>query len=150
VCGPVVIFRGQHLPDLHQVPSPSFSTISSSCCACAWHSTPSTVPPPSVPTARRSSEQRTSSSKGSAPPTSTTPILIKRDLFHALLLLKLYCSFSTSLVGIVPYAGTGFSSGTTCTLRRSSQFQQTDAAHVRHPSWISVSAHSRAQRSTRS
>lgn len=48
-------------------------------------------------------------SEGGAPPTlTTTPI--KRNLFHAFPLLKFYCdfSFSVGLVGIVPYAGTGF------------------------------------------
>ncbi|KAF8268348.1 mitochondrial carrier domain-containing protein [Lactarius quietus] len=39
-------------------------------------------------------------------PNPTTPI--KRDLFHTLPLLKFYRGFTVSLVGIVPYAGTGF------------------------------------------
>jgi solute carrier family 25 protein 16 len=70
---------------------------------------------------------------------------IKRDLFHTLPLLKFYRGFSTSLVGIVPYAGPGSSPGTTCTLRRTSRFRQTGAAHARRPSRILVSAHSRAR-----
>ncbi|KAN0130525.1 hypothetical protein V8E53_011611 [Lactarius tabidus] len=47
-------------------------------------------------------------SEDSASPTSMTPIPIKRDLFHTLQLLKFYRGFSTCLVGIFPYAGTGF------------------------------------------
>jgi solute carrier family 25 protein 16 len=45
-------------------------------------------------------------SEGAPLISSTTPIA--RDMFHALPLLKFYRGFTVSLVGIVPYAGTGF------------------------------------------
>jgi hypothetical protein len=59
--------------DPYQVPSPSFSPLPSICCACAWHSTPSTVPPPAVPN-DHPCKQRASSTLKAATRRSARPI----------------------------------------------------------------------------
>ncbi|EIW84430.1 coenzyme A transporter [Coniophora puteana RWD-64-598 SS2] len=69
---------------------------------------PSSSSPSSAPISQAPSSASSPSPSLSNPPLSQTPITQKQPLFTRFPILKFYRGFSVTMLGIIPYAGTGF------------------------------------------